>query len=87
MADQFKPWPALVEEVRLQHNGVMSVELFFGHDGHNVCRFRNYEKQLAEGDSGVSMQIAVERCIAEWLLELKAQHFAKNPEITEGKSL
>jgi hypothetical protein len=86
MADKFKPWPALVEEIRTQHNGVMSVELYFGHDGHHVCKFRNYEKQLAEGDSGVSMQLAVERCIAEWLLELKAQNFAKNPELAEGKA-
>lgn len=64
MADKFRLWPELVEEVRAQHNGVMSIELYL--------------------DSGVSMQIAVERCIAEWLLELKAQNFAKNPELEEG---
>lgn len=78
MAD--KPWNELVEQIRTEHNGVFSVELFLGHDGHNVCRFRDYYKTLADGESGRSMQEAVERCIAAWKLESGAAWFAKNPE-------
>lgn len=56
-------WPVRVEDFRKQHNGVFGIELFFGHDGHNVCRFKSYYHKLAEGESGRSMQEAVERCV------------------------
>lgn len=62
-------WEAVVE-IQREHNGVFSVELFLGHDGHHVCTFRNYNKGdagiVAEGESGRSIQEAVERCIADW---------------------
>ena len=74
-------WPERVEKVRTEHNGVMSVELFFGHDGHNVCRFKSYDGLLGEGESGRSMQEAVDRCYEAWRLEQDAKWFAKNPEI------
>lgn len=60
-------WWEVVEKVAEEHNGVFSVELFFGHDGHRVCTFRTYEKGekgvVARGESGRSMQEAVGRCI------------------------
>lgn len=56
-------WPVRIEDFRKQHNGVFGIELFFGHDGHNVCRFKSYYHLLAEGESGRSMQEAVERCV------------------------
>lgn len=77
-------WPEIVEKVRTDHNGVMSVELFFGHDGHNVCRFKSYDELLGEGDSGRSIQEAVERCYEDWQLESGARWFAKNPEVATG---
>ena len=69
------PWTEIVEFVRENHNGVMSVELFFGHDGHNVCRFCPYRPDavLASGDSGRSMQEAVERCYYEWYLSHRSK--------------
>lgn len=78
------PWNELVEEVRREHNGVFGVRLFFGHDGHNVCRFDTYDETLAEGESGRSMQEAVERCIDAWKLEAGARWFARNPEVGGG---
>jgi hypothetical protein len=77
---QPKPWWEIVEEIRTQHNGIMSVTTFMGHDGHNVCRFHDYQSIPASGESGRSMQEAVERCVENWLLELEARHFANNPE-------
>jgi hypothetical protein len=60
------PWWESVERIRKEHNGVFSVDLFLGHDGHNVCRFRDYTHIIAEGQSGRGMQQAVDRCIDEW---------------------
>lgn len=61
----------LVERVRKEHNGVFSVELHFGHDGNNVCRYRNYEQgakgDIAEGCSGRSMEEAIQVCHQTWL--------------------
>jgi hypothetical protein len=74
-------WPFLIEKIRTEHNGVFAVNLFFGHDGHNVCWFKDYDRQLAKGESGRSMQEAVERCIAEWQLERQAAQFAKDPTL------
>lgn len=59
-------WPEAVEKIRRDHNGVFSVELFFGHDGHNACSFWNYETELAKGESGRSMEEAVGRCLKAW---------------------
>ena len=56
-------WVALVEQIRREHNGVFAVRLFFGHHGHTVCAFDSYEKELYRGESGRSMQEAVERCM------------------------
>lgn len=61
-----KPWYELIEEVRTEHNGIFGVQLFFGHDGNNVCRFSDYYLEKASGESGRSMQEAVERCINIW---------------------
>lgn len=61
-------WYGMVEKLRQDHNGIFGVRLFFGHDGHNVCRFESYEKTVGEGESGKSMQEAVERCVANWHL-------------------
>lgn len=64
------PWYVIVESIRQNHNGVFSVDLHMGHDGHNVCRFRNYEEGdrgiIAKGESGTDMQEAVERCYNDW---------------------
>ena len=72
-------WYDTVEQIRCKHNGVMSVELFFGHDGHNVCRFSPYspDPPLAEGESGRSMQEAVDRCVSAWRLEMDARSFVR----------
>lgn len=78
--DAIKSWRELVEEVRREHNGVMGVRLFFGHDGHNVCKFEDYDRTIAEGESGRTMDEAVSRCIQSWELERKASWFARNPE-------
>lgn len=59
-------WPGIVERIRREHNGVFSVELFFGHDGNNVCSFHDYERERARGESGESMQEAVDRCLRDW---------------------
>ena len=76
---QANDWPERIERVRKEHNGIFGVQLFMGHDGHNVCRFTDYEKLIAEGQSGVSMQQAVERCLNAWALELAARSFARDP--------
>jgi hypothetical protein len=73
-------WWEQVEQIRKEHNGIFGVRLFLGHDGHNVCRFDTYDETLAEGESGRSMQEAVDRCIAAWSLEAGARWFARNPE-------
>lgn len=52
--------------LRTDHNGIMCVELFMGHDGHNVCRLRDYEKILAEGESGRDLREAVMRAAEQW---------------------
>jgi hypothetical protein len=59
-------WIETIERIRREHNGVMRVDLYFGHDGDNVCRFSSYEKEIAKGESGRSMQEAVARCISAW---------------------
>ncbi len=64
--DNCGDWPQLIERIRTEHNGVFGVDLFFGHDGHNACSFRNYERVIVTGISGRSMQEAVERCIVQW---------------------
>jgi hypothetical protein len=65
-------WVETVEHIRREHNGVMRIDLYFGHDGDNVCRFSSYDKELAKGESGHSMQEAVERCVSAWHLEVDA---------------
>lgn len=51
------------ELIRLEHNGVFSVRLFLGHDGHNHCYLHDYDVCLAEGQSGQSMTEAVDRAV------------------------
>jgi hypothetical protein len=77
-AQDARQWHELVEEVRREHNGVFVIDLFFGHDGHNVCRFKDYDKTIAEGESGRSMQEAVRRCYGAWKLELEARTFVRD---------
>jgi len=59
-------WANDIERIRQDDNGVFGIRLFFGHDGHNVCRFEDYGRTIAGGESGRSMQEAVDRCIADW---------------------
>lgn len=59
-------WPDTVERITEQHNGIFSVELFFGHDGHRSCKFKSYDRLLSVGESDRSMQLAVGRCIEIW---------------------
>lgn len=63
------PWPEIVELVRTNHNGVMAVFLYFGHDGDNNCRFADGDgRTMAEGGSGRSMQEAVEIAYYQWYI-------------------
>jgi hypothetical protein len=80
MADRFKPWPAIIEELRTSHNGIWGVTIYFGHSGSNICQFSTADEMIAQATSNVSMQEAVEKCVEVWLLELQARHFAKNME-------
>jgi hypothetical protein len=73
-------WVETVEQINREHNGVFSVELFYGHDGHHSCVFKSYTETLAKGESGRSMQDAVDRCVEAWKLETSARWAAKNPE-------
>jgi hypothetical protein len=73
-------WVEIVEKVNADHNGVFSVELFYGHDGHHSCVFKSYTETLAKGESGRNMQQAVDRCYEAWRLEVSAKWVAKNPE-------
>jgi hypothetical protein len=62
-----KPWPELAEELRVKHNGIFGVYLYFGHDGDNRCEFKdNNAQSICFANSGESMQEAVERCYADW---------------------
>lgn len=77
---QAVPWTEIVEFVRTQDNGVMAVDLYFGHDGDNVCTFNPYKPDppLATGCSGRSMQEAVECCYYDWHLRHRAQIATKS---------
>jgi hypothetical protein len=57
----------LIEQVRREHNGVFRVDLYFSHDGDNVCKFSDYDRQLALGESSTSMTQAIARCYDHWL--------------------
>jgi hypothetical protein len=65
-------WNTIIERVRAAHNGVFVVELYLGHDGDNVCKFCAYKNHdghdnvIARGESGRSLQEAVERCCLDW---------------------
>lgn len=72
-------WTEIVDRINREHNGVFGIRLFFGHDGHHACCFDSYTETLAEGDSGRSMQEAVERCVESWNLDRQARSFAKEP--------
>lgn len=63
------PWQKIIQMVIDQHNGVMSVDLHFGHDGDRTCRFRDYEKVLASY-SCTDMQKSVEKCLEQWITEM-----------------
>jgi hypothetical protein len=55
-----------LEEIRADHNGIFSIRLFMGHDGHFSCEFADYEKALFNGESGRSISEAVDRCIVSF---------------------
>lgn len=80
-------WPALIEKIRSEQNGVMRVDLYFGHDGDNVCQFSDYDKVLATGNSGLFMQQAVERCYAEWRLGKEVDFATKHGDLYEQCAL
>jgi hypothetical protein len=55
-----------LEELRNSHNGIMSVEVFMGHDGHNSIKFRDYDGVIAEGDGGRTLLDTVNRAESDW---------------------
>jgi hypothetical protein len=55
-----------LEQLRQQHNGIMSVEVFMGHDGHNAVRFRDYDKVIGEDASGGSLLDTVQKAESDW---------------------
>lgn len=58
----------LAKELSKQHNGIFTVELHLGHDGHNVCVLRNYEAEVGRGESGRDLMDAVEKAASNWRL-------------------
>lgn len=72
----------LAEEIRKDHNGIMSVNLYMGHDGHNVCILKDYDKVLARGESGRCLLEAIEKAYRNWRIQgylsfHKAENLAK----------
>ena len=77
-ANKTIPWPEIVEFVRVNHNGVMAVYLYFGHDGDNECRFADGDGMtITKANSGRTMQEAVERCYYE-------RHLANQSKVATG---
>lgn len=61
---------AVVECLRAEHNGIMGVYLYLGHDGDNICELKDGEsKRIGFGQSGKSMSEAVQRAKADWAAE------------------
>lgn len=56
----------LAEKLRKDHNGIFGVRLFLGHDGHNVCRLEDYDKEIGHGESGRSLLEAIQSARADW---------------------
>lgn len=50
----------LAHRIRAEHNGIMGVRLFMGHDGHNACHLDDYDGEIGRGDSGGGMLRAVQ---------------------------
>lgn len=53
-------------ELRAQHNGIMSIEIFLGHDGHNAVTFRDYDKVIGKGAKGGGILQAVTDAESDW---------------------
>jgi hypothetical protein len=54
----------LAEQIRKDHNGIMGVELFMGHDGHNACALKDYSGEVGKGESGRSLLDAIEKALS-----------------------
>lgn len=66
IAERQVPWLEMVRQLQKNHNGIMSIELHFGHDGDSTCRFRDYDRVLAECSCD-DMQRSVDTCHRLWL--------------------
>lgn len=78
---QPKPWPVALEELRKPGSGIVAIGTYMSVDGNNICQFHWPDGMITHSSSWVSMQEAVDKCIAELELERSAIEFAKNPEI------
>jgi hypothetical protein len=56
----------LAEKIRTEHNGIMGVRLFLGHDGHNVCTLEDYDCEVGRGESGRSLMSAIENALSNF---------------------
>jgi hypothetical protein len=56
----------LAEQVRAEHNGIMGVTLFLGHDGHNVCTLTDYDGEVGKGESGYGMTDAIRKALSDF---------------------
>jgi hypothetical protein len=56
----------LAEQVRREHNGIMSVHLFLGHDGHNVCILEDYNGEVGKGESGRTLSEAINKALSNF---------------------
>jgi hypothetical protein len=56
---------SLAESLRAQHNGIFVVELYLGHDGHNVCVLKDYDGEIGKGQSGKSLYHAIQRAMSD----------------------
>lgn len=55
------------EQLRLDHNGIGGVYLYFGHDGDNKCVLKDGgAKEVGTANSGRSMLEAIERAEKDW---------------------
>lgn len=56
----------LAEKIRKEHNGIMGVYLFLGHDGHNECTLRDYGYEIGKGESGHSLLDAIHKALSNY---------------------
>lgn len=73
----------LAEKIRKEHNGIMGVYLFLGHDGHNECTLRDYDYEVGKGESGHSLLDAIHKALSNCRLRSLTSSMVDGREATE----